>query len=269
MRDIRIAVAVFNAPIGELESNFNRMAELIKESVENNAQLICFPEMNLTGYCSDSSVKKFAITLKSNYIESLSQLSKLYNVTILTGIAEKDSHGNIYASHLVLSPRKKMGVYRKLHISPPEKKTYSKGNSVPVFNACGIKFGIQLCYDAHFPELSAAMTESGIDAIFIPHASPRLTPIEKFNSWMRHLTARAFDNSIFIIACNQCGENKNNLSFPGVSIVLDPSGNVIEKDISGEEGLLYANLTKKMLNNVRSHKMKYFFPNRRHKLYQR
>ncbi len=269
MRDIRIAVAVFNAPIGELDSNFNRMADFIKESAKNNAQLICFPEMSLTGYCSDGSVKNFAVTIKSEYIERLSQLSKLYNTTILTGLAEKDSNENIYASHLVLSPGKEMGVYRKLHIAPPEKQTYSKGNSIPVFEACGMKFGIQLCYDAHFPELAAAMTEFGIDALFIPHASPRLTPKEKFNSWMRHLTARAFDNSIFIIACNQCGENKNNLTFPGVSLVLDPSGNVIEKNISGKEGLLYADLKEETLDSIRTHKMKYFFPNRRNKIYKK
>lgn len=269
MRDIRIAVAVFNAPIGELDSNLNRMTNLIIESAENKAQLICFPEMCLTGYCSDSSVKNFAITIQSEYIEKLSQLSKRYNIAILAGIAEKDSNGNVYASHLVLSPEKEIETYRKLHIAPPEKKTYSKGNSIPVFEAFGMKFGIQLCYDAHFPELAAAMTGSGIDAIFIPHASPRLTPKEKFNSWMRHLTARAFDNSIFIIACNQCGENKNNLTFPGVSLVLDPSGNIIDKDISGKEGLLYADLKKDTLDNVRTHKMKYFFPNRRNKIYKK
>lgn len=269
MRDIRIAVAVFNAPIGELDANFNRMSDLIRESAENKARLICFPEMSLTGYCSDSSVKNFAITVQSDYVERLSQLSNLYNMIILAGIAEKDSDGNIYASHLVFSPEKEIGIYRKLHIAPPEKKTYSKGNSIPVFEAFGMKFGIQLCYDAHFPELTTVMTDAGIDTLFIPHASPRLTPKEKFNSWMRHLTARAFDNSIFIVACNQCGENNNKLTFPGVSLVLDPSGNVIDKNISGQEGLLYADLKEDTLDSVRTHKMKYFFPNRRKKIYKK
>ncbi len=167
----------------------------------------------------------------------------------------------------MLSHNKPLGIYRKLYIAPPEINTYSKGNSIPVFESNGFKFGIQLCYDAHFPELSSAMADLSVDAIFIPHASPRLTPIEKFNSWMRHLTARAYDNSVFIIACNQSGDNKNNLFFPGISMVLDPSGNILTKNISGDDGLLYADLKKETIDNVRSHKMRYFFPNRRKDLY--
>lgn len=267
MRDIRIATAIFNSPIGEIESNLARMISFIIEAKKNKAELICFPEMNLTGYCSNNTVKKFAITLEDQTIKKLSELSKQLEITILTGIAEKDAGEIFYASHLVLSPDKPMGIYRKLYIAPPEKNTFSEGNSIPVFETCGLKFGIQLCYDAHFPELSSAMAASDVDAIFIPHASPRLTPVEKFNSWMRHLTARAYDNSIFVIACNQNGDNKNNLSFPGVSIVIDPSGNIIVKDISGNEGLLYADLKKEAIDKVRSHKMRYFFPNRRKNLY--
>ncbi len=80
---------------------------------------------------------------------------------------------------------------------------------------------------------------------------------------MRHLPARAFDNSIFVIACNQNGENGNHLKFPGVAIVIDPSGKVVDRHISGKDGLLYACLYKGTLDNTRGHKMKYFFPNRR------
>lgn len=268
MRDIRIAVAIFNSPVGEIESNLSRMISFIEEAKQNKAELICFPEMNLTGYCSDNSVNNFAIDCDHRAINKLSDISTRYEITILTGIAEKNRDGCLYATHLVISPGKPSGIYRKLYIAPPEKDTFSAGNSVPVFEACGLKFGIQLCYDAHFPELSSEMTEAGVDAIFFPHASPRLTPVDKFNSWMRHLTARAYDNSIFVIACNQNGENKNNLSFPGVSVVLDPSGNVVAKDLSGNDGLLYADLKKESLKKVRGHQMRYFFPNRRKKLYR-
>lgn len=267
MRDIRIAVANFNAPIGEIDSNLERMILMIEEAKNNRAELVCFPEMSLTGYCSDSSVRNFAIELGNKAIKKLIEISNRCKITILTGIAEKTQNENIYASHLVLSPDKQVEIYRKLYIAPPEKMTYSSGDSIPVFEVNGLKFGIQLCYDAHFPELSSAMADLDVDAIFIPHASPRLTPEEKFNSWMRHLTARAYDNSIFIIACNQSGENKNNLFFPGIALVIDPSGNLLEKDISGKEGLLYADLKTETLRNIRSHKMRYFFPNRRKDLY--
>ena len=84
---------------------------------------------------------------------------------------------------------------------------------------------------------------------------------------MRHLSARAFDNSLFIVACNQTGENEKGLGFPGIAVIIGPSGEVIQKDISGKEGVLLATLKTEDLIRVRSHRMRYFIPNRRPELY--
>ena len=84
---------------------------------------------------------------------------------------------------------------------------------------------------------------------------------------MRHLPARAFDNSLFIVACNQTGENEKGLGFPGIAVIIGPSGKVIHKDLSGKEGVLLATLKAEDLIRVRSHRMRYFIPNRRPELY--
>jgi N-carbamoylputrescine amidase len=111
------------------------------------------------------------------------------------------------------------------------------------------------------------MAIKGADLIFIPHASPRGTPEEKYRSWMRHLTARAFDNGLFVVACNQTGENDKGLYFPGIAVIIGPSGNVIKKNLSNREGLIVVNLKSKDLDRVREHRMRYFLPNRRPELY--
>jgi N-carbamoylputrescine amidase len=84
---------------------------------------------------------------------------------------------------------------------------------------------------------------------------------------MRHLPARAYDNGLFVIACNQTGENKKGLSFPGIAVVIGPSGEVIDKDLTGREGMLVADLRVEDLARVRNHRMRYFLPNRRPELY--
>jgi N-carbamoylputrescine amidase len=111
------------------------------------------------------------------------------------------------------------------------------------------------------------MATDGAEIIFMPHASPRGTPAEKFNSWMRHLPARAFDNSLYVVACNQTGDNQDGLRFPGTIIVLDPSGRIIKKNIGGKENMVIADLKAKELAAVRNHRMRYFLPNRRPELY--
>jgi len=50
MKDIRVAVAIFNSPVNKTEHNIDRMARWIKEAKRKDAEIICFPEMNVTGY---------------------------------------------------------------------------------------------------------------------------------------------------------------------------------------------------------------------------
>jgi N-carbamoylputrescine amidase len=112
------------------------------------------------------------------------------------------------------------------------------------------------------------MALDGVHAIFMPHASPRGTPEEKRDSWLRHLPARAFDNGVYVVACNQTGANGAGLGFPGVALALGPDGRVIASDTGGREGLLLATLDADRLAAVRRHPMRYFLPHRRPDLYR-
>jgi N-carbamoylputrescine amidase len=267
MKNIRIAVVISNSPVGKIRQNLGALAGRVKEAKKKDAAIICFPEMNITGYSTRKKIIDSAQFVPGPVTNELADLAKKENIVILAGLAEKDEKGLIFAGHLVVTPQGLSGVYRKLHIAPPEQKIFSPGRNVPLFEAYGVKFGIQLCYDAHFPELSTLMALNGADIIFFPHASPRGTPEEKFRSWMRHLTARAYDNCLFVVACNQVGENKKGLNFPGIALVIDPSGNVIEKDLSGKENMTVVDLKASDLAKVRNHKMRYFLPNRRSDLF--
>lgn len=267
MRDLRIAAVVCQAPVGQIRRNLDELVGWVKLAGKKGVQLICFPELNLSGYCTRSDQTIPAISLDNPIVSEIIDLAVSERIVILTGLVETGGSGCNYASHLVVSPDGSTGIYRKLHLAPPEQKIFTPGKEIPVFRAAGVTFGIQLCYDAHFPELSTRMTELGAEVIFFPHASPRGNPEEKHNSWMRHLQARAFDNSVFVVACNQAGDNCNRLVFPGNALVIGPSGELLEKEVTGQPGLLIKDLKASALEQVRSHPMRYFFPNRRPELF--
>jgi N-carbamoylputrescine amidase len=84
---------------------------------------------------------------------------------------------------------------------------------------------------------------------------------------MRHLPARAYDNGLFVVACNQAGANGQGVNFPGVAVVIDPSGRVLLKSTGDGEELLVADLTSEAFETVRNHPMRFFLPNRRPELY--
>jgi predicted amidohydrolase len=280
MEDIKVALAVHNAPVGDLEGNLAATCLWTRRAADAGARIVCFPELNLTGYCHVEAARELAQSLDGCLVDKVRSLAAETGVVVLAGMIERAGNINrarktdraaadpIFASHLVVHPDGKLDIYRKIHLAPPERKCYLSGGEAPLFRAAGLTFGIQLCYDAHFPDLSTHMAARGAEAIFVPHASPRLSPEEKHRSWMRHLPARAFDNAVFLLACNQVGENGNGLSFAGNAVAIDPSGWVRETWLAGEAGLLTTELSTADLTHVRSHPMRYFLPNRRPELFR-
>ncbi len=268
MKDLRVALAITHNPVGAVAENLASIIHWTQAAQTAGAELICFPELSLTGYTTKDPIKTTALPLFDPSVQQLPVIAQETGMAVLAGFAEKDQTGTIYATHLVATPDGKCEFYRKVHLSPPELDHFSPGNSAPLFTFRGVTFGIQLCYDTHFPELSTQMALAGADVIFMPHASPRVTPEEKFHSWMRHLPARAFDNSVYVLACNQTGENGMGLHFSGLAVAIDPSGQIIDKNLSGEPGLLMVDLKADSLKHVREHRMRYFLPNRRPEIYR-
>ncbi len=269
MDTLRIAAAVVRAPLGATGDNLEKVRHWTRIAGNRGARLICFPEMNITGYAHTNTAAAFAETIPGPVTDSLIDLARETGVTILAGLSEKDSTGQLYIVHLAATPDGDIAVYRKLHLAPPEQAGFTPGDKIPLFKMGTTNFGIQLCYDAHFPELMTRMALGGADIVFIPHASPSrgMTARDKHQSWMRHLPARAYDNGLFIVACNQTGRNGNGLQFPGNAVVIDPSGNILAKKLDDSEGLLVADLDGSALEHVRGHRMRYFLPNRRPELY--
>lgn len=265
---MRICLGATTCRVGRWEENMDNCCGLISKAAKKKADMVVFPEMNLTGYAPGSRIADFARAIDTLVIKQFQDMSDQLNLAILAGMAEKaDISGKTFASHLVFIPGTPHAKYSKIHIPPSEQGIFTPGCRIPVFSHAGITFGIQLCYDAHFPELSTAMAIQGVDLIVLPHASPRGTPLEKHRSWMRHLPARAFDNGIFIAAVNQAGNNGAGLHFPGLSLVIGPDGNLVSRSMAQKNHLHVVDLDPAQLNHVRSHRMRYFLPFRRNDLF--
>ncbi|MBW2591179.1 MAG: nitrilase, partial [Deltaproteobacteria bacterium] len=133
MKNIRIAVVISNSPVGKIRQNLDSLAGRVREAKKKNAAIICFPEMNITGYSTRKKIVDSAQFISGPVTGELSELAERENITILAGFAEKDEKDRIFAAHLVATPQGLSGVYRKLHIAPPEQKNFSPGRNIPLF----------------------------------------------------------------------------------------------------------------------------------------
>jgi predicted amidohydrolase len=267
MQDLRVATVICSAEVGKIRENLDKVRFFAKTARNQGADLICFPEMNVTGYANHPDIHTMAETVPGPAADELLAIAGDTRLLILAGMAEKGAEGNVFASHLAVYPDGRLEIYRKVHIAPPEKPYYAAGNDAVIFQFHTVRFGIQLCYDAHFPELSSKMAANGAEILFMPHASPRGMAVEKHKSWLRHLTARAFDNSLFVVACNQTGNNGRGLSFPGNAVVITPAGYVLAKSLSSRERIMLTELSAEAFNRVRRNPMHFFLPNRRPEVY--
>ncbi|MCP4682455.1 MAG: hypothetical protein GY864_08995 [Desulfobacterales bacterium] len=268
MDDLKVAAVCMNAAAGKVEENLDRIQSFVLEAAGEDADIICFPELSVTGYILKNPLDAYKGPDPNKVIDRLVGMAREAGLILVAGLIEPSGEAKPYITQVIAGPGGLIGFYRKSHLSPSEKDIYQAGQVIQVFSYQNTTFGVQLCYEAHFPEISTIMALMGADIFFVPHASPRGTPEKKLQSWLRHLKARAFDNGVFVVACNQAGKTGEGFLFPGVALVLGPDGEVLAQYIGNEENILFADLAAEALINTREHRMKYFLPQRRPELYK-
>jgi predicted amidohydrolase len=267
MRNLKIAAACMNSQVGEIERNLDRTEAFVSRASDSGADIICFPELSITGYVLEDPPKVYSDARPGQILERVAGMAQEKGLIIIAGLIEMADGERPYISQVVAGPEGLLGLYRKTHLSPKEKEIYQAGEEIRVFHYDETVFGIQLCYEVHFPEISTLMALKGAEIIFMPHASPRGKPGEKVQSWLRHLPGRAFDNAFYVVACNQVGKTGQGFNFPGVAVALSPAGNVITKYVGTHEEMLLVDFQRDDIEEIRKHKMAYFIPNRRPELY--
>jgi N-carbamoylputrescine amidase len=269
MENLKVAAAVMRSGAGSKAENLARMELLVREAARGGAQAVCFPEMNVSGYGLRQEMEYFAEPIPGPSTEAVRKMAGEYDLVILAGLAEKAEKNQYFISHFAAGPEGLIGVYRKIHLGPPEEGTYRAGSECPVFSFGKVRFGIELCFDGHFPELSTLLALNGAEVIFIPHASPRESSAEKKARWLRYLPARAYDNSVFLVACNLLGESESGLAFSGSSLILGPKGEILGESQDGREEVVLAELKSDTLRNVRENSKGFFLGRRRPEIYKK
>jgi predicted amidohydrolase len=140
-----------------------------------------------------------------------------------------------------------LGIYRKTHIpailpsglpggtGSYEKFYFSPGSDFPVFDLCGTKIGIQICYDRKYPEGSRLLTLKGAEILFMPICAATYGETTlRGNTWEIPLQARAYENGVFVVAVNRAGD-ENGRKHIGRSMIIDPIGAEMIAVASGDE----------------------------------
>ena len=263
--------------VGDIEGNLASIDRLLGEAVNRGAEIACFPELSVCGYnTSERSGEPAngtrippAVEVPSETTDALEAIGRRHGIWFLVGLLERDSSGIVYNTQLVISPKGIEGKYRKTHVPTTEIGTWRHGDDLPVFAHPKIKFGVEICYDTHFPEVSTALADKGAELIFMPHASGGVEPAaDKQARWERYVPARAYDNTVYTAICNQVGDNGAGHTFEGVTFICDPVGKLVAQSTHGsEEEIVITRLESGELESARSVPETFFRHFRRPEIY--
>jgi len=268
MEDLKIAAVCMHCVSGRIEKNLGRAEVFAREASERGADILCFPEFSLSGYVLEAPEKVFSQAVFDQATGAVIEIARRNNLIIAIGMIEACPGQKPFITQIIAGPEGLLGIHRKTHLSPPEREKYQPGRTLGIHRLAKTALGVQLCYEAHFPEISTVMALEGAEVILMPHASPHGEPGQKFESWLRHLPSRAFDNSLFVAACNQVGRCPGAFSFPGVAVILSPLGRILASYRGNKEAMITADLSGEELKRIKAHRMRYFLPNRRPELYR-
>ena len=88
---MKIALIQMNSKKGDVKRNFAVMTGFIKRAARENADIIVFPEMSLTGYFASAKYLSLALAVDDSIVKRIIALSKTYSLTIIFGLSEKTS----------------------------------------------------------------------------------------------------------------------------------------------------------------------------------
>jgi len=274
-----VTVAALQLPLGGgVAENIDAVSDLVAHAADKGADIILPPELFEGPYfCQVEDEALFATahpTAEHPSVRAMAKLAKQLKVAIPTSFFERDGPHH-YNSLAMINPEGEiMGVYRKSHIPDgpgyEEKYYFRPGNTgFKVWDVCGTRIGIGICWDQWYPETARAMALMGAELLFYPTAigsEPYDADLDTSRMWRRAMQGHSVSNCMPVIASNRIG-TEGNQSFYGHSFITNEWGDLVLEYGAEETGVLVATLD---LAQARKHRAGMgFFRDRRPELYGR
>lgn len=254
MRTLRLGLAQINPIVGDFSGNVAKILQFVREADKAGVDLICFPELVLTGYPPED------LLLKPDFIrDNLKALEEVKNKTkdkeMVLVIGFVDVEEDLYNAATVVYHGEVKGVYRKIYLPNhkvfDEERYFKAGNRCPVFSIGDIKVGVTICEDIWYPTGTAAMeVHGGAELIINISSSPFYAGKRELREKM--LSIRAADNVAALAFVNLVG-GQDELVFDGNSAVFNGEGRIIARARGFEEELLVVDLFLEEVFRARLH----------------
>jgi len=248
MQPFIVACAQFAVNPNDVAANVEKAIHWIERAAkENAAELVVLPEAVTTGFtpnCPAEELWERVDTLPGRMTEPVAAAARGLGVYVVFPTYERGpEQGVVYNSAALFGPDGELlGVYRKTHLFPTERLSgggpsaglrlrtepievtgwSTPGHEPVVVETELANIGLTICYDGDFPELYRCEAIRGAEIIVRPSALLR-----SFEIWEVTNRARAYDNHVYIAACNAIGPDAGGNYYFGHSMIVSPIAQVL------------------------------------------
>jgi predicted amidohydrolase len=237
---LRVALAQVDCTLGDLEDNLRRTGAALERARAQGADLVVFPELNLTGY----SLGRLAEDVSLDAVDA--DVAPLLDGHEQTGVVVGFAEGgrlHTYNSAAYLQGGDVRHVHRKLSLPTysvfEERKHFSPGQAMRAFDTPFGRMAILLCFDAWQPMLPFLAVQDGARVLIVPANSsregfPGAADLPQEWRTINRFYARMLES--YVVFVNRVGR-EGELTFWGGSQVVDPYGAIVHEAPLDEEAV--------------------------------
>ena len=226
----------------DIERNFQKSLGFIHEAAEKKAELICFPEIQLSPFFPqfpDFDAGAYVMAEDSGYVKGIRKACRDCHIFASPNFCIEENGKRYDMSFLIGDQGEIIGRQKMVHVAQCE-MFYEQSYYTPseegfaVFDTRLGKIGIVVCFDRHYPESIRTEALRGAELIIIPTANTKAEPSALFQ-W--EVKVQAFQNSVNVAMCNRVGVEAD-MEFSGESLVARFDGETIALGSDQEELIL-------------------------------
>jgi NAD+ synthase (glutamine-hydrolysing) len=240
---VRVALGQLNTTVGDLDGNVARLARWTARATAAGADLICFPELAVTGYPPEDLILRRAF--RRDTLAALNELARATAdvCTVLVGFVDDTPQGARNAA-AVLQKGQVSSRYHKIKLPNygvfDEKRYFVPGSAGCIARVGTSTIGISICEDAWTPGAPFdGYAAAGIDVLVNINGSPYHR--HKTSERLDICRARAHETGAWVVYVNAVG-GQDELVFDGGSMVVSPEGEIVAHAAMFEEDLLLVEL---------------------------
>jgi NAD+ synthase (glutamine-hydrolysing) len=238
----RIALGQLNLTVGDLAGNVEKMAAAAGRATDAGADLVCFPELAITGYPPEDLV------LRPEFVrDNLAALDELAAKTVdscpvITGFVDRTGRGLHNASAFLAAGEVRVR-YHKIVLPNygvfDEKRYFVPGERTEQVSVGGISIGLSVCEDA-WHEGRPFSEYRGVPVVVNINGSPYHR--RKLEERLDVLRDRTREFGGWIAYVNAVG-GQDEIVFDGGSLVMGPDGEIACRAAMFEEDLLIVDVS--------------------------